>query len=74
MELRESAIFWIGQGEAETSGRFLRELYGRTSDPKLREKVIYSLAMQGGRENARWLLDRAVDTNEPLQVRKSAIF
>ncbi len=30
--------------------------------------------MQGGRENARWLLDRAVDTNEPLQIRKSAIF
>ncbi len=74
LELRESAIFWIGQGQAETSGRFLRELYGRTSDPKLREKVIFSLAQLGGRENARWLLDRAVDTNEPLQVRKLAIF
>lgn len=74
LELRESAIFWIGQGHAETSGRFLRELYGRTSDRKLREKVIFSVAQQGGRENARWLLDRAVDANEPVEIRKAAIF
>lgn len=74
LELRESPIFWIGQGSAETNGRFLRELYGRTSDPKLREKVIFSVAQQGGRENARWLLDRALDTNEPVQVRKAEIF
>ncbi len=74
LELRENAIFWIGQGQGEAAGRFLRELYGRTSDAKLREKVIFSVAQRGGRENARWLLDRAVDTNEPVQVRKAAIF
>ncbi len=74
LELREEAIFWIGQGHGEAAGRFLRELYGRTSDLKLREKVIFSLAQRGGAENARWLLDRAVDAKEPLQVRKAAVF
>lgn len=74
LELRETAIFWIGQSEGAAAGNFLRELYGRTSDPKLREKVIFSVAQRGGRDNASWLLDRAVDTNEPVQVRKAAIF
>ena len=60
VDLREKAIFWIGQSGGAENEAFLRELYGRLKEESLREKVLFSVSQAGGQENARWLLgDRA---------------
>lgn len=71
-ELRDNAIFWIGEkggGEA-----FLRELYGTLDDPEMRERVLFSVAQSENAENRGWLMERAMDPTEDLEVRRSALF
>jgi HEAT repeat protein len=74
LELREKAIFWIGQSGAEANVGFLKDLYRSTREPELKEKIIFSIAQMRGEENAGWLLDLAIDPNESVEVRKKAIF
>ncbi len=73
-DLRANAIFWLGQtGRAENS-RFLREVYGKTSEAEIKEKIIFSLAQAGGAENGRMLLGIATDEKEPIEIRKKAMY
>jgi HEAT repeat protein len=73
-ELKEKAIFWIGQhGDAENR-EFLRELYGRLRSAELRERVIFAISQGGTEEDSRWLMDRALDPDESLEMRKKALF
>jgi HEAT repeat protein len=73
-DLRANAIFWLGQaGHAENS-KFLRDVYGRTSEPEIKEKIIFSLAQAGGAENARMLLSIATNEKEPIEIRKKAMY
>jgi len=74
LELREKAIFWIGQHRSLANQEFLRQLYASTQEPQLKEKIIFSIAQLRGDENARWLLDLAVNPDETVEVRKKAIF
>jgi HEAT repeat protein len=73
-ELREQAIFWLGQRRSEETATFLREMYTRLTEPELREKIIFSLSQQKSTENARWLLERARDASEDIELRKKALF
>lgn len=73
-ELRGQAIFWLGQRRGAASVEFMRELYDRTADPALKEKVLFSLSQRRDPGIAEWLLGIAADTNEPLEMRKKAIF
>jgi HEAT repeat protein len=73
-DLREKAIFWLGQSRGSDGGRFLRELYGRIDDRELREKVIFSVSQRRGEENTRWLIRVALDEGESTELRKKAIF
>jgi HEAT repeat protein len=72
--LRERAIFWIGQSGGAENEAFLRSLFGRLKDEKLREKVIFSVSQIGGAENGRWLLGLARDRSQPMETRKHALF
>jgi len=72
--LREQAIFWLGQRRSTESAEFLRTLYGRLDSHALKDKVIFSLSQQRGVGNERWLLDRALDTRETVELRKQALF
>jgi HEAT repeat protein len=73
-KLREQAIFWLGQRRSSESAEFLRALYPRLRSQQLKDKVIFSLSQQRGLGNDRWLMDRALDTREPIELRKQALF
>jgi HEAT repeat protein len=72
--LRERAIFWLGQGSSQADATFLRELYGRLEDRQLKERVLFSLAQTEGVGNERWLMQIARDQKEPAELRGRALF
>ena len=72
IDLRQKAVFWIGQRGDEESGEFLRQLYRSTDNRELKEKIIFGLSQQRG--NVEWLLEIARNQDEPLELRKKAIF
>jgi len=71
-ELRENAIFWLGQSPG--GGQYLRELYASADSETLKEKIIFGVAQSGERADGDWLLERALDRGEPIDVRKNALF
>jgi HEAT repeat protein len=73
-DLREKAIFWIGQSGGKENEAFLRGLYGRLKEPELKNKVLFSVSQAGGAENTRWLLAVARDATQPVELRKQALF
>jgi HEAT repeat protein len=74
VDLREKAIFWIGQSGGAENDAYLRALYGRLKEESLREKVLFSVSQAGGTENERWLLGIARDAKQPVELRKKALF
>jgi HEAT repeat protein len=73
-DIREKVIFWIGQSGGAENEAFLRTLFGRLKSEELRKKVLFSVSQAGGQENGRWLLGIARDGNQPLELRKQALF
>jgi HEAT repeat protein len=72
--LRENAIFWIGQNPKAGGTQYLMDLYPRLSDPELKEKAIFAIAQGNNAASRRWLLERARDRSESVDVRKNALF
>jgi len=72
--IREKAIFWLGQGGSPENAAFLRSLFGRLKSDELKKKVLFSLSQMGGDENGRWLMAIARDTSQTLEMRKQALF
>jgi len=73
-ELKEKAIFWIGQHHDPENREFLRVMYGRLRSAELRERVIFAISQGGSEQDARWLMDVALDPDESLEMRKKALF
>jgi hypothetical protein len=73
-ELREQAIFWIGQQNRPENSRYLQTLYARVNTQQLKEKIIFSLSQMNSAENARWIMNIALDENEGIEARKQALF
>lgn len=73
-DVREQAIFWLGQGHSSENATFLRGLYARLNSDDLKEKVIFSLSQMHDADNSRWLLDLAQNEREPVEMRKKALF
>jgi tetratricopeptide (TPR) repeat protein len=73
-ELREQAIFWIGQQNRPENAQYLQTLYVRVNSGQLKEKIIFSLSQMGGSENSRWIMNIALDENEAIEARKQALF
>jgi len=73
-ETREKAIFWLSQqGKGDNAG-FLRGLYARLDNQDLKEKVLFSISQIGGADNLNWLMDLAANEQEPVEMRKKALF
>jgi HEAT repeat protein len=73
LELRGEAIFWIGQtGSRGTT--YLMELYGRLTEPDLKEQAIFGIAQGAGPQGRAWLLERARNDSEPVELREEALF
>ncbi|MHB1313574.1 MAG: HEAT repeat domain-containing protein [Gemmatimonadaceae bacterium] len=73
-ELRQQAVFWLGQRKSEENARFLRDLFARTTDDDVREKVLFSLSQMRGMGNETFILDQAANTKLPIELRKQALF
>ena len=72
--LREQAIFWIGQSGGKESSTYLRELFTRIKNAKLRDKILFSISQMEGEENGKWLVGVARDRTQPIEIRKQALF
>jgi HEAT repeat protein len=74
-ELRETAIFWLGQQkDGNSNTQFLRDLYSKLTDETLKDKVLFSLSQGDTPDRARWLLQVAQKPSESTEMRKKALF
>ncbi|HEX9249748.1 MAG TPA: HEAT repeat domain-containing protein, partial [Gemmatimonadaceae bacterium] len=73
-DLREKAIFWLGQRRSTENTEFLRTLYSRLTNEDLKEKILFSLSQQQGAGNEQWLMNIAVNPKEDIELRKKALF
>jgi HEAT repeat protein len=73
-DLREKAIFWLGQNHSKDNTEFLRTLYSRLTNEDLKEKILFSLSQQKGAGNEQWLMNIAVNPKEGIELRKKALF
>ncbi len=71
-ELRENAIFWIGHSPG--GGQYLMTLWDTLDDPELKENALHAIAQAGGAASRDWLVGRAMDSSEDVEVRQNAIF
>lgn len=81
LELRDKAVFWLGQHRSPENARYLRALFDRlaaatdnSSGDELRKKILFSLSQMEGEGNDRWLMDVASDPKFSVEIRKQAIF
>jgi len=74
--VRRAAIFALSQGDGASSAdfAFLRSLFERVSSEKLKEQVLFSVSQRESAEGVRWLLDKARDESQPMEVRRKAVF
>ncbi len=72
-KLRGQAIFWLGQGRRQRED-YLTGLYPRVRSSNLKDKIIFSVAQQKSDESGKWLLNLVSNRNEPLEMRKKALF
>jgi HEAT repeat protein len=74
--VRRAAIFALGQGDGSSSAdfAFLRSLFDRVQSEKLKEQVLFSVSQRESSDGMRWLLDKARDASQPMEIRRKAIF
>jgi HEAT repeat protein len=80
-ELREKAVFWLGQHRSAENAQYLRGLFDRlasatsgSATDEIRKKILFSLSQMQGEGNDRWLMDVASDSKFSVEIRKQAIF
>jgi HEAT repeat protein len=73
--VRSRAIFSLSHGDdvAASEFRYLSAVYPRLASTQLREAVLMGM-VQNKSDGSRWLLGKAADVNESVQVRKKALF
>jgi hypothetical protein len=74
--VRRAAIFALSQGEGASAAdfAFLRSLFDRVTSEKLREQVLFAVSQREEWDGTRWLLEKARDESQPMEVRRKAVF
>lgn len=72
--MRAEAIFWISQHGGYTDPQFLIDLYPALDSPELKEKVFFALSQAEDEAAIEWILERALDRNEDIELRTQALF
>jgi HEAT repeat protein len=70
--LRENAIFWIGQ--APGGVEYLKSIWARLDTPELKENILHAVAQADDEASRAWLMERARDRSEDLEIRTNALF
>ena len=77
-QVREQAIFWLGQRQSQENAEFLRSLFGRIDrserNDEVRKKILFSLSQMRGVGNDRWLLAIVQDTGNSVDLRGHALW
>jgi HEAT repeat protein len=74
--VRSHAIFALTHGGDDTPDSefaYLRNLYPRLDDHELKKAIIQGM-QEDESSGGRWLIERALDTREPFELRKAALF
>jgi HEAT repeat protein len=71
--VREKAIFWLGQ-QRDADPQLLIDLYGQLGSPGLKEQVFMALSQGDDERSTGWILERALDQSEDIDLRKQALF
>lgn len=72
--LRENAIFWLGQSGKGDNVDFLKSIFRTVREESLKDKIIFSISQAGGPAARQWLTEVAVNAGEDVEIRKKAIF
>lgn len=72
--VRENAIFWFSQNPDYADASFLIDLYGELESSDLKEHVFFSVSQLSDPAAIDWILERALDQSESLELRKQALF
>jgi HEAT repeat protein len=72
-DIREEAVFWLGQGRTVDLA-FFKTLFTNTKNTDLRKKITFSVAQHRSPETTAWLLEVAKNKSFDMDVRKDAIF
>lgn len=72
--MRKRAIFWIGDEGEQESLPFLTALFPSLANQELREQVLFAVSETDAAGATEWLLERARDEAELVDVRKRALF
>lgn len=74
--VRRAAIFALSQGDGASAAdfAFLKSLFDRTSSEKLKDQVLFSVSQRESWDGGRWLLEKARDESQPMEVRRKAVF
>ena len=73
-DLREQAIFQLGQRRSTENTEFLRSLYTRLTNEDLKDKIMFSLSQQRDAGNEQWIMNIALNPKEDIELRKKALF
>ncbi|MGH7638580.1 MAG: HEAT repeat domain-containing protein, partial [Gemmatimonadaceae bacterium] len=74
-QVRDQAVFWIGQRRSQENADFLRSLFTRLGrDDEMKKKVMFSLSQMRGFGNDRWLLSIALDSTHSPEIRGHALW
>ena len=72
--VREKAIFWLSQNPDYAEAEFFMELYASLDEPALKDHVFHTVSQMGDADAADWVLERALDPDEDIGLRKQALF
>ena len=73
-DLREKAIFWLGQQHSGDNAEMLMNLYRRVDDEDLKDKIIFSVSQIRSSATDKFLMDLALDEKQDVEMRKKALF
>jgi HEAT repeat protein len=73
-DMREKAVFWLGQRGDSANVGFLRTLYFKTSNVELKERILFAVSQSGNAGAQAWLLEVAQNPRETIDARKQALF
>ncbi|MDB4893690.1 MAG: hypothetical protein JWL61_5545 [Gemmatimonadetes bacterium] len=73
-ELRVRAVNQIGSSRRSPEDiQYLKDLYGKTTSPQLREGILRGVSYQRSPESMTWLLGVARDRNSEIELRQVAL-
>jgi HEAT repeat protein len=75
LTLRREAVQFFGQRDRASAedAAYLRSVYGRTTEARLKSSIVATLSRIGGEENQQWLMALAQNEAEPTAARAYAL-